>query len=196
MIPSAYTREGDISALGAQKEFTDQEMPGFGMSLLTATLPVILMLVSTITQLVTGHDKPTNLFESIIYMIGTAGTAMLIAVLFAIVTMGLMRKRKMNHIMESVTNAIYPIGMMLLIIGGGGTFKQVLIDGGVGNTIAKMFEGTEMSPILLAWIICSCATYRIRFGYSSCDFNYRYCLTIITIIRCKCCISCTCDRCR
>ena len=69
---------------------------------------------------------------------------MLIAVLFAIVTMGLMRKRKMNHIMESVTNAIYPIGMMLLIIGGG-TFKQV-IDGGVGNTIAKMFEGTEMSP--------------------------------------------------
>ena len=55
MIPSAYTREGDISALGAQK-FTDQEMPGFGMSLLTATLPVILMLVSTITQLVTGRQ--------------------------------------------------------------------------------------------------------------------------------------------
>ncbi|HDC5170711.1 TPA: gluconate permease [Staphylococcus aureus] len=162
MIPSAYTREGDISALGAQKEFTDQEMPGFGMSLLTATLPVILMLVSTITQLVTGHDKPTNLFESIIYMIGTAGTAMLIAVLFAIVTMGLMRKRKMNHIMESVTNAIYPIGMMLLIIGGGGTFKQVLIDGGVGNTIAKMFEGTEMSPILLAWIVA--AVLRIALG--------------------------------
>ncbi|HCY2949291.1 TPA: gluconate permease [Staphylococcus aureus] len=151
MIPSAYTREGDISALGAQKEFTDQEMPGFGMSLLTATLPVILMLVSTITQLVTGHDKPTNLFESIIYMIGTAGTAMLIAVLFAIVTMGLMRKRKMNHIMESVTNAIYPIGMMLLIIGGG-----------VGNTIAKMFEGTEMSPILLAWIVA--AVLRIALG--------------------------------
>ncbi|HDJ2032901.1 TPA: gluconate permease, partial [Staphylococcus aureus] len=72
------------------------------------------------------------------------------------------RKRKMNHIMESVTNAIYPIGMMLLIIGGGGTFKQVLIDGGVGNTIAKMFEGTEMSPILLAWIVA--AVLRIALG--------------------------------
>ena len=161
MIPSAYRREGDISALGAQKEFTDQEMPGFGMSLLTATLPVILMLISTITTC-DRNAKPTNLFESIIYMVGTAGTAMLIAVLFAIVTMGLMRKRKMNHIMESVTNAIYPIGMMLLIIGGGGTFKQVLIDGGVGNTIAKMFEGTEMSPILLAWIVA--AVLRIALG--------------------------------
>ena len=69
---------------------------------------------------------------------------MLIAVIFAIFSMGVMRQRKMENIMESVTNAIYPIGMMLLIIGGGGTFKQVLIDGGVGATIAKMFEGSNM----------------------------------------------------
>ena len=64
--------------------------------------------------------------------------------------------------MKSVTQAIYPIGMMLLIIGGGGTFKQVLIDGGVGDTIAKMFEGTSMSPILLAWIVA--AVLRISLG--------------------------------
>lgn len=64
--------------------------------------------------------------------------------------------------MKSVTHAIYPIGMMLLIIGGGGTFKQVLIDGGVGDTIAKMFEGTSMSPILLAWIVA--AVLRISLG--------------------------------
>ena len=52
-------------------------MPSFGISLLTATLPVILMLISTIVQLVTGHEDPTNWFEQIIYLIGTAGTAML-----------------------------------------------------------------------------------------------------------------------
>ncbi|MBO1198512.1 gluconate permease [Staphylococcus simiae] len=162
LTPTAYAREGDISALGAQKSFSDAEMPSFGLSLLTATLPVILMLISTITQLVTGHEQPTNMIESIIYMVGTAGTAMLIAVIFAIYSMGILRQRKMDDIMESVTNAIYPIGMMLLIIGGGGTFKQVLIDGGVGDTIAKMFEGTHMSPILLAWIVA--AVLRIALG--------------------------------
>lgn len=67
--------------------------------------------------------------------------------------------------MDSVSNAIYPIGMMILIIGGGGTFKQVLIDGGVGDTIAKLFEGTEMSPILLAWIVA--AVLRIALGSST-----------------------------
>ena len=161
IIPSAYTREGDISALGSQKEFKESEMPGFGLSLFTAILPVILMLISTIVQLITGHEEAKNLFEQIVYFIGTAGTAMLISVIFAIFSMGLNRGRKMDDIMKSVTNAIYPIGMMILIIGGGGTFKQVLIDGGVGDTIAKMFEGSTMSPILLAWIV---AVLRIALG--------------------------------
>ena len=162
MVPTAYTREGDISSLGTQKEFKEEEMPGFGISLLTAILPVILMLISGV-QLITGHEEATNVFEQIVYFIGTAGTAMLIAVIFAIFTMGMKQQRKMEDIMKSVTHAIYPIGMMLLIIsGGGGTFKQVLIDGGVGDTIAKMFEGTSMSPILLAWIVA--AVLRISLG--------------------------------
>ena len=55
LIPSAYTREGDISALGSQK-FKASEMPSFGLSILTAVLPVILMLLSTVVQLVTGHE--------------------------------------------------------------------------------------------------------------------------------------------
>ena len=162
LIPSAYTREGDISALGSQKEFKASEMPSFGLSILTAVLPVILMLLSTVVQLVTGHENAENLFEQIIYFIGTAGTAMLISVIFAIFSMGLHRERKMDDIMKSVTNAIYPIGMMILIIGGGGTFKQVLIDGGVGDTIAKLFEGSTLSPILLAWIVA--AVLRIALG--------------------------------
>lgn len=163
LTPTAYTREGDISSLGAQKEFKDSEMPGFGISVLTATLPVILMLIATVVQLITGNvDNSKNAFIGIINFIGTADTAMLIAVLFAMVTMGIRQGRNNKAIMQSVTDAIYPIGMMILIIGGGGTFKQVLIDGGVGDTIAKMFEGSTMSPILLAWIVA--AILRLALG--------------------------------
>ncbi|MDY5061074.1 gluconate:H+ symporter [Staphylococcus simulans] len=163
LTPTAYTREGDISSLGAQKEFKDSEMPGFGISVLTATLPVILMLIATVVQLITGNvENSKNAFIGIINFIGTADTAMLIAVLFAMVTMGLRQGRNNKAIMQSVTDAIYPIGMMILIIGGGGTFKQVLIDGGVGDTIAKMFEGSTMSPILLAWIVA--AVLRLALG--------------------------------
>ena len=67
----------------------------------------------------------------------------------------------MDDIMKSVTNAIYPIGMMILIIGGG-TFKQVLIDGGVGDTIAKLIRRFNYVTILLAWIVA--AVLRIALG--------------------------------
>ena len=55
LIPSAYTREGIFQHL-VQKEFKASEMPSFGLSILTAVLPVILMLLSTVVQLVTGHE--------------------------------------------------------------------------------------------------------------------------------------------
>lgn len=43
--------------------------------------------------------------------------------------------------------------MLLLIIGGGAAFKQILIDGGISEEIAKIFMGSSLSPLLLAWII-------------------------------------------
>ncbi len=111
------------------------------------------MLLATVVQLITGNDDGNaKVFEGFIYFIGTSVTAMLIAVLFAIYTMGIRRKQTMKEIMDTVSNAITPIAMLILIIGGGGTFKQILIDGGVGDTISEIFKGTEMSPIILAWL--------------------------------------------
>ncbi|PNB76921.1 gluconate permease, partial [Pseudomonas sp. FW305-BF6] len=97
-----------------------------------------------------------------IRFIGNAGTAMVISLLVAIYTMGLARKIPIKEVMDSCTTAITHIGMMLLIIGGGGAFKQVLINGGVGDYVAKLFKGTSLSPILLAWIIA--AILRISLG--------------------------------
>ena len=87
---------------------------------------------------------------------------MLISLLVAVYTMGIARKIPIKQVMESCTTAISHIGMMLLIIGGGGAFKQVLIDGGVGDYVAELFHGTTLSPILLAWIIA--AILRISLG--------------------------------
>lgn len=152
LTPTAYNREGDISAIGAQKEFTQDEMPSFGLSILTAILPVILMLFSTIVELITGHDEATNVFEAAVYFIGSAGTAMLIAVLFALFSMGLQQGRKLNDIMDSVSNAIYPIGMMLLIIGGGVPLNKYLSMGvSVIRSLRYLKEVTCHRSYSLGW---------------------------------------------
>ena len=52
--------------------------------------------------------------------------------------------------------------MMLLIIGGGGAFKQVLVDSGVDKYIAAMMHETNVSPLLMARSIA--AVLRIALG--------------------------------
>ncbi|PCF37870.1 gluconate:H+ symporter [Staphylococcus delphini] len=163
LTPTAFQREGDISSLGTTKSFKDEELPSFGLSTFTALLPVLLMLFATLWQLISGHEgKAHNTLESIIYFIGSAGTAMLIAVVFAIFSMGIRRGIPTKQVMNTLTQAIYPIGMMLLIIGAGGAFKQVLIDGGVGGAIEKIFTDVNISPILLAWLVA--AILRLALG--------------------------------
>ncbi|PTK92837.1 gluconate permease [Staphylococcus gallinarum] len=153
IAPSAFERLGNQAAVEEVKVLKHDQLPSFGISLLTALSPVILMLLATVVQLVTGNeDGHAKGLEGFIYFIGTSVTAMLIAVLFAIYTMGIRRKQSMKEIMDTVTNAITPIAMLILIIGGGGTFKQILIDGGVGDTISEIFKGSEMSPLILAWL--------------------------------------------
>ncbi|PGS48782.1 GntP family permease [Bacillus sp. AFS041924] len=163
LVPASFTKTGNIASLGEQKTFKLEETPGFGISVFTALLPVILMSIATIINLLqkTIGFEDNNLLVAIRF-IGNAGTAMVISLLVAIYTMGLARKIPIKEVMNSCTTAITHIGMMLLIIGGGGAFKQVLIDGGVGDYVAELFKGTSMSPILLAWIIA--AILRISLG--------------------------------
>lgn len=163
IVPESFTKTGNIASLGKQKTFKLEDTPGFGISVFTALLPVVLMSIATIITLMqktVGFES--NGFLAAIQFIGEAGTAMLLSLLFAIYSMGIARKIPMKDVMESCTNAILNIGMMLLIIGGGGAFKQVLINGGVGDYVADLFNGTNMSPILLAWIIA--AILRIALG--------------------------------
>lgn len=163
LVPEAFNKTGNIKSLGEQKVFKLEDTPSFGISVFTALLPVILMAIATIITLLqkTMGFKDNSLLAAIEF-IGNADTAMLISLLVAIYTMGLARNIPIKNVMESCTTAISNIGMMLLIIGGGGAFKQVLIDGGVGNYVAELFKDTSLSPILLAWIIA--AILRISLG--------------------------------
>lgn len=163
IVPNSFNKTGNIASLGEQKQFKLEDTPGFGISVFTAMLPVILMSIATIiTLLQDTMGFADNQALAIIRFIGDASVAILIALLVAIYTMGLGRNIPIKTVMQSCTTAITQIGMMLLIIGGGGAFKQVLIDGGVGDYVAELFQGTTLSPILLAWTIA--AILRISLG--------------------------------
>ncbi len=141
------------------KTFTEEEMPSFGVSVATSLVPVILMAFRAITEMILPKGHPVLAYAE---FFGDPVMATLIAVLIAIFTFGLNRGRKMDEIMATMTDSIKIIAMMLMIIGGGGAFKQVLVDSGIEQYIAGIMHGSNLSPILLAWSIA--AVLRIALG--------------------------------
>lgn len=138
---------------------TDEEMPGTGISIFTALLPIILIALATIAELLLPEEL---LLSKVIGFIGNPVIAMLISVLVAIYTLGLARGKKMTEVMDSVGSSISGITMVLLIIAGAGALKQVLVDSGVSEYIADMLKGSTLSPLFLAWLIAT--TIRVCVG--------------------------------
>ncbi len=141
-----------LKSLFSGKKFTDEEMPGLGISLFTALLPVILLAGSALIKVFISED---GLLAKIVNFIGDPVIAMLITIIVAIFTLGLGRGKKMKEISNSITAAVKDIAMILLIIAGAGALKQVLIVSGVSEYIGELLQGVDISPYILAWGIAS-----------------------------------------
>ena len=59
----------------------------------------------------------------------------------------------MKYIMSMYGESVKDVSMILLIMGGAGGLKQVLIDSGVSNEIAGFLGGMNAHPLLLGWAI-------------------------------------------
>lgn len=134
------------------KTFTEAEMPSFGISIVTALVPVFLMGMATFSELALTEEST---LRSVLLFIGNPTTSMLIAVLFAVFSLGIFRGRKMQDIMDKSGSAMSSATMIILIIGAGGAFKQVLIDSGIGTDLSQFFEKSSLSPLVLGWLIAT-----------------------------------------
>lgn len=141
------------------KEIPPEQLPSFGVSVLTGLVPVLLMAASAIAKLTLPAE---SLALKILEFIGDPVMALFIAVWIAIYTLGIRAGRKLPEIMDSLVDSVKAIAMIMLIIAGGGALKQVLIDSGISNYIVDMMTGVNISPLILAWTIA--AALRIALG--------------------------------
>ncbi len=142
------------------KVFSEEELPSFSNSILTALLPVILIAVST---LIVNFFPLEGLWLSIIKFIGNPVIALLLTVLVGTYTLGIARGLSMDGVMKIYGTAVSGITMVLLIIAGAGSLKQILIDSGVSEYIGNLLQITSMSPLVIGWLIATL----IRFSVGS-----------------------------
>ncbi|MEW1953130.1 SLC13 family permease [Terrabacter sp. NPDC080008] len=124
---------------------------GFATAIIGITLPVVLMLIDAITKLVVTDEKAG--VRTIMDFIGTPIVALLVAVLYCYIALGLGSGLNKNQVSESVGSALPAVASIILIVAAGGGFKQTLVDAGVGNVIKSWATGVNISVLLLGWLV-------------------------------------------
>ncbi|MFF8675530.1 GntP family permease [Streptomyces sp. NPDC015242] len=128
-----------------------EKRPGFGATLFTVLLPVILMLAKALVDIVV--DDPENTVQRVFDVIGAPMIALLASVLVGIFTLLRPAGFSKERISPLVEKSLMPIAGILLIVGAGGGFKQTLIDTGVGQMVLDISEDWAIPALLLAWLI-------------------------------------------
>jgi len=136
--------------LVGEREFTDEEMPGLGWSLGVALFPVVLIAGAAVTELVVSGDSH---FVNLIAFIGSAPIALLLTLLLAVWVFGPRIGRSLEEVGSSCASAAKAMAMILLVIGAGGAFKNVLVEGGISDYIKDVTHSWPISPLVLAWLI-------------------------------------------
>jgi gluconate transporter len=138
-----------------------KKLPPLSISVIVALSPLIFMAMGSFLTFLTNNMWLINVGK----FVGDPSVSLLLAVFLATYFLGIRVGKTMPQLTDSMSNAIKPVAMILLIIGGGGAFKQVLVDSGVGKEIGDTLMNLPVSPLLLAWIIT--ATLRVCLGSST-----------------------------
>jgi Gnt-I system high-affinity gluconate transporter/Gnt-II system L-idonate transporter len=138
------------------------ELPSFGLSIGMALLPVGLMASSTVATLLL---PPSHMARIWLNFLGEPSIALLLALGMALIFAGILKGKKMTDLMKTCTQSVESITMILMIIGAGGAFKQVLTDSGIGQQIVVWIQPWSVSPLVLGWLVASCI--RIAIGSAS-----------------------------
>ncbi len=136
-----------------------ENLPGFGLTLVTILLPVALMLAATAAGVTLPKENPLRRWLD---FFGHPLVAMTVAFLFSCWSFGFARGFNREQILKFSNDCVGSVASMLLIVGAGGGFSGVLLASGVGDAIAALVKDLPVSPLVLGWL--AAALIRVATG--------------------------------
>lgn len=150
-----------------EKEDYDEAMAPSPILILSIILiPIVLIVANTV--LGSPLFAEVSLPAGLIYMVELLGhpfTALIIANLIAWYFLGVRRGMQKEYLLKVATKSFQAAGIIILLTGAGGAFKQILINTGAGEMIANGLNNSFFNPLLFGFIVA--AVVRILQGSST-----------------------------
>jgi gluconate transporter len=128
---------------------TQPAPPPVPLVMVVLILPVLFIFAATVSNFAGGPG------QNVLGFFGHPFAALLITTLLAIVVFGFKRGMDRTQVARMATESLAPIGTLLVIMGGGGAFKQVIVDSGVGPYAGKLLATSSISPLIVAYIVAA-----------------------------------------
>lgn len=124
-----------------------------------SALAVLLIILAPLALIVLGAFAGVlpvlETVQTVLTFIGHPFAALLVACAVAYVVLGLSHEFEPEALNRVMTKSLEPAGVIVLITGAGGAFKQVLVDSELGNQIADLMVSANLAPIAMAFAIAA-----------------------------------------
>jgi len=125
----------------------ESELPSAFNCFASALLPVALIACSMAVPLAPDAWRAQLAFWTHPLVV------MLLALAVATYTLGLSRGLKIRQLMDDYGNSVKDIAVILLIIAGAGTLKEVFVATKVDRNISDLLTGISINPLVLGWLM-------------------------------------------
>ncbi|MCE3037194.1 gluconate:H+ symporter [Helicobacter sp. faydin-H20] len=133
-------KETEVESFGHTFE-DSKKLPSVFATYFCVLLPLFLMFSKVIFN---------NTFVS---FISNPIVALLIGVMVSCYLLGVLQGFNMGDLLIKSGDSFREIAGVLLIIGAGGAFNEVLIASDIGEALKQVLKTSELNPIFLAWLI-------------------------------------------
>ncbi len=129
----------------------EANLPDFKVVLFVILIPLILILISTLSTYITLPD----FVVSVVTFLGTPFVALIIAILAAMFFLGTKLGYTMAELKVVLDRSLKPTAGILLVITGGGIISEVLQVCGMGDLVGNALEQSGLPLILVAFLIAA-----------------------------------------
>jgi Gnt-I system high-affinity gluconate transporter len=142
-----------VSLFAPKETVSSYSIPGKYNSLVSAILPVFLLVVVTLAPFC-FPGMGTQASSFLVWM-GAPSMVLLFSLMVATYTLGIRQGRTIKDVMTIYAGAVKDIALILLIIAGSGVFKQVMDESGVSVELASVLQHLPVHPLVLGWLMAA-----------------------------------------
>jgi Gnt-I system low-affinity gluconate transporter len=149
-----------------EAEVSPFRLPSPAMIFGLVGLPLLLILMNTYLDSPWGNSVPLSAdTKSWIKMLGHPFVALILANLLAWYLLGIKRGFSRSELLGITSGSLSTAGLIILITGAGGVFKQILTETGAGKMLADVMTNYGLSAFFFAFL--TAAAIRIMQGSST-----------------------------